>query len=858
MHATELRRAWTEFFVARGHTPVPSAGLIPHHPTAPMFTNAGMNQFVPYFLGEEEPPFTPPRATTVQKCVRAGGKHNDLDAIGRSLRHLSFFEMLGNFSFGDYFKAEAIPWAWEFVTDVLGLDGDRIWVTVHVSDDEAEAIWRDSVGFPADRIQRLDKDNFWEMGETGPCGPSSELFWDFGPDLGPDGGPANPVADQRYVEIWNLVFPQYFRQAGGELTDLANRGIDTGAGLERILGVLENSPSLYAADTLRAMVDRAEQLTGARLGAGDAQADVALRLLADHGRTMTFLVADGVNPSNEDRGYVLRRIIRRAVRFAYLLGVEKLVTPGLVERCVEVMGDAYPELRSERDRVERVITNEEERFRQTLKTGSGMLDDALEKLGTSTVLPGDVAFKLHDTFGFPLDVTKEVAAERGVEIDEAGFTSAMNEQRERARAARKAGKVDDALTARYREILDQAGPTEFTGYKEYESTARIVAVVDDELFLDRTPFYAEGGGQVGDTGTITTPTGTARVLDTTYALPGLTRHTVEIVDGDISQGQEAIAAIDVERREAIRRNHTGTHLLHWALREVLGPHVKQAGSYVGPDRLRFDFSHFEAVKPDELERIEDLVNERVLDDEPVRAFETSKDEAERIGAIAFFGDKYGDVVRVLEAGSRSTELCGGTHVDATGMIGPVRILNEGSIGSNLRRIEATTGMGTLERVRADEHLLERAASILRVRPDELPERLEKELESRRALEKELEALRRAAAGGEAKTLAASAVDGVVVARRDGVDPNGLRDLALAVRDQGARAVVLGGLPERGGVALVAAVTKDSGLKAGDLIADAARTVGGGGGKQPDVAVAGGKDPSKLDDALGQARAAAGI
>jgi alanyl-tRNA synthetase len=376
--------------------------------------------------------------------------------------------------------------------------------------------------------------------------------------------------------------------------------------------------------------------------------------------------------------------------------------------------------------------------------------------------------------------------------------------------------------------------------------------------LDRTPFYAEGGGQVGDTGTITTPTGTARVIDTTSALPGLTRHTVEVVDGDISQGQEAIASIDVERREAIRRNHTGTHLLHWALREVLGTHVKQAGSYVGPDRLRFDFSHFEAVKPEELERIEDLVNERVLDDEPVRAFETSKDEAERIGAIAFFGDKYGDVVRVLEAGSRSTELCGGTHVDATGMIGPVRILNEGSIGSNLRRIEATTGMGTLERVRADEHLLERAASILRVRPDELPERLEKELEARRALEKELESLRRAAAGGEAKALATSAVDGIVVARRDGVDPNGLRDLALAVRDQGTRAVVLGGVPERGGVALVAAVAKDSGLKAGDLIADAARTVGGGGGKQADVAVAGGKDPSKLDDALAQARAAAGI
>jgi alanyl-tRNA synthetase len=863
MNADQLRRAWTQFFVERQHTPVPASSLIPHHPTAPMFTNAGMNQFVPYFLGEEEPPFDPPRATSVQKSVRAGGKHNDLDAIGRSLRHLSFFEMLGNFSFGDYFKAEAIPWAWEFVTEVLGLDGDRIWVTVHTSDDEAEQIWRDSVGFPGERIQRLGKDNFWEMGETGPCGPSSELFWDFGPDMGPEGGPENPAAEQRYVEIWNLVFPQFFRQKNGELTDLARRGIDTGAGLERILGVLAGSPSLYAADTLSAMVDKAQELTGRRIGE-DPQADIALRLLADHGRTMTFLVTDGVNPSNEERGYVLRRIIRRAVRFAYLLGVEQLVTPGLIDRTIEVMGDAYPELRAERDRVEGVITREEERFRQTLKTGVSLLDDALERLPSGAPLPGDVAFKLHDTYGFPLDVTKEVAAERDVEVDQAGFDMAMTEQRDRARAARKTGSLDESTTARYREILEASGTTDFTGRQEYESKGRVLAVVegdDDtvEIFLDRTPFYAESGGQVGDTGRITTPTGTAEVVDTTNALPGLHRHVARMVEGEITEGQEATAAIDAERRDAIRRNHTATHLLHWALREVLGKDVKQQGSLVGPDYLRFDFSYHQAMTPEQVAAVEDLANAEVLHNDPVRHYETTKDEALAMGAIAFFGDKYGDVVRVLEAGRQSTELCGGTHVGATGDIGPIRITTESSIGANLRRIVATTGTGTLARMRQEEQLLASAAGLLGVAPDDVVEGVEKLRDELKGLRDELKVLRRQAAGAGAVELAANAIDGVVVARSDGGGRDDLKDLAVAVRQQpGIKAVVLIGEPETGGVALVAAVAKDGGFDAPTLIKEAATAVGGGGGGKGDIATAGGRDASKIDEALDLARVAAGL
>ncbi|HEY8523432.1 MAG TPA: alanine--tRNA ligase [Acidimicrobiales bacterium] len=857
--SAELRKAWDEFFTARGHTVVPSASLIPTHPSAPMFTNSGMMPFVPYFLGEEPVPFDPPRAVSTQRCVRAGGKHNDLDAIGRSPRHLSFFEMLGNFSFGEYFKEQAIPWAWEFVTEVLELDADRIWVTVHVDDDEAEQIWIDAAGFPAERIQRLEKDNFWEMGDTGPCGPSSEIFWDYGPKYGPGGGPANPEAEERYVEIWNLVFEQYLRRADGSLVDLPSKNIDTGAGFERMLAVLNDSPTLYSADTLASLVDEAQSVTGHRFGQSEL-GDIALRLMADHARTMTFLVADGVIPSNEDRGYVLRRIIRRAVRFAYLLGVEKPVLPRMVERTIDVMGDAYPVVRENHDLVVPIITREEEAFRRTLATGSQILDTQLDKLGQGATLPGDVAFQLHDTYGFPIEVTQEMAEMRGHGVDVAGFEAAMEEQRRRARAASKGGSVatGDEVDEQHR-LLREHGPTVFTGREEYETEATIIGIIGDGLYLDRTPFYAESGGQVGDTGTITTDTGVVDVIDTGYALPGLHQHTFKVREGTIEVGQRAVARIDGERRDAIRRNHTGTHILHWALRSVLGEHVKQQGSLVAPDRLRFDFSHFEPLTDDQIRAIEDLANREILGNAPVRHYETTMDEARKRGAIAFFGDKYGDIVRVLEAGENSIELCGGTHVRRLGDIGPLKIVSEQSIGSNLRRIEAVTGFGPIERLRQEEELVDRAAEALGAPADELPEAARRLRAEVKALRDELKELRRQAAGNQAVELAREAVDGVVVARVDGTERDDLRQLALAVRQQpGIRAAVIGGVPSGGGVGLVAAVAKDSGLKAGELIAEAARTVGGGGGKGPELAVAGGRDPSRLDEALDQVRAAAGL
>jgi alanyl-tRNA synthetase len=850
MHAQELRRAWTEFWTTRGHTDVPSAGLIPHHPTAPMFTNSGMMPFVSYFAGEEQVPWTPPRASSIQRCVRAGGKHNDLDDIGRSLRHLSFFEMLGNFSFGDYFKADAIRWAWEFSTEVLGLDGDRIWVTVHVDDDEAEQLWIDEVGFPASRIQRLDKDNFWEMGDTGPCGPSSELFWDFGPEWGPEGGPANPASEVRYVEFWNLVFQQFFRRDDGSLRPLDNQNIDTGAGLERILAITLGQASVFETDELASLVRRSEDLTGTKLGTS-AEADIALKLLADHARTMSFLVADGVVPSNEDRGFVLRRIIRRAIRFAYLLDVDRPITPALAEHTIELMGEAYPVLTEQADLITGTLAREEEQFRRTLRGGLAILDGALADLPAGAELPGAVAFQLHDTYGFPLEVTSEIVEDRGHPLDRDGFDVAMAEQRERARAAGKkgalaAGDEADAFAA----VLAEHGTTDFVGRETFDVEATVIGVVPaadgtHSVFLDRTPFYAESGGQVGDTGRLTAEGFVGEVRDAIYAVPGLVRHLVEVTEGELAVGATVRASIDVERRDAIRRNHTATHLYHYALREVLGTHVKQQGSMVAPDRLRFDFSHFEAVTPDQIRAIEDLVNADVLANEPVHHFETTKDEATKLGAIAFFGEKYGDLVRVLEAGPHSTELCGGTHVRRTGDIGPSKIVSESSIGSNLRRIEAITGFGPIDRIRVEEAELNDAASRIGVPRPELLDGIDKRLAELKELRDEVKALKAKLATGGADDLAAQAVDGVVVARVDGLARDDLRSLGVAVRDRdGVRGVVLLGAPEGGGVALVAAVTPDSGLDAGALIADAARTVKGGGGKHP--------------EALDQARAAAGI
>jgi alanyl-tRNA synthetase len=867
MDANGLRRTWNEFFAAKQHALVASASLIPTHPTAPMFTNSGMMQFVPYFLGEEAVPFSPARAASVQKCVRAGGKHNDLDAIGRTPRHLSFFEMLGNFSFGDYFKTEAITWGWELLTEVLGIDADRLWVTVHVSDDEAERIWREGVGVPGERIQRLDKDNFWEMGDVGPCGPSSEIFWDYGPEQGPDGGPANPEAENRYVEIWNLVFPQYFREADRTLSDLPRKGIDTGAGLERMLTALSGTHTVYEVDPLDRLVEVAQSLTGTRLGADD-RSDVALKVLADHARTMTFLVADGVVPSNEDRGYVLRRIIRRAVRYAYLLGVERDLTSGLVDAVVDTMGESYPELVVGRDHLAATIGREEERFRQTLKRGSTLLDNRLATVAEGGTLPGDVAFDLYETYGFPLEVTQEIAGEQGIAVDDGGYREALRRAQEISKASSRTGNAYTDLTS-FQEVLDQFGVTEFTGREEHESKATVLAVVPGDegpdhedtvsIFLDRTPFYAESGGQVGDTGWIETDEGRAEVLDTTYALPGLHRHHARVLEGSIEPGQIVTALIDGDRRDAIRRNHTGTHVLHWALRQVLGEEVKQQGSYVGPDRLRFDFGPADALTIDQIRRIEDLANAEILSNEPVRHYETTKAHAAELGAIAFFGDKYGEIVRVLEAGRRSTELCGGTHVRALGDIGPIKIVSEASIGSNLRRLEAVTGTGPIERLRLEEEQLRQVAELLNVPVSEVVDGARKRLDEVRSLRREIEALKKKIAAAEAVALADEAVDGVVVARVDDVSREALRDMAVSLRERpGVRAVVLGGAPGGGGAALVAAVSPDSGLDASGLLEEGKRLIKGGGGKDPLLSVAGGKDAGGIDEALQKARSAAGL
>jgi alanyl-tRNA synthetase len=868
MDANELRRAFTQYFVDRGHTAVSSAGLIPHHPLAPLFTNAGMNQFIPYFLGEQPPPF--PRATSIQKCVRIRGKHDDIDLVGRTTRHLTFFEMLGNFSFGDYFKAEAIPYAWELLTGPLGLDGDRLWVSVFVDDDDAASIWRDRVGVPDDRIQRMVDDNFWEMGDTGPCGPCSEIYYDRGPDWGPGGGPAGGGGEERFVEIWNLVFMQFDRQADGNLVPLPRPNIDTGAGLERVLMVVQDVPSIWETDVLRPIIAQAEALTGRTYGE-DAETDVALRILADHARSVSFLISDGVFPSNEDRGYVLRRLLRRAVRQAYLLGVERRVTPDLVAATVAVMGAAYPDLARNRDFVAGVAEREEDRFRATLRAGLNMLEAELGG-GVDTV-SGPVAFRLHDTHGFPIELTREIAAERGAGVDEAGFEAAMRRQREQSRqggreSADAAGQRFDA----YRKLVEETGPTRFVGYTDTRATARVLQVLaavtgsaDEqgdgkgtpvEIFLDTTPFYAEGGGQVGDTGFIETDTGRARVLDTTSALPGLTRHVAVIEEGEIHPGQIATASIDSERRAAIRRNHTATHLLHWALRRVLGEHVKQQGSLVAPDRLRFDFTHYGPLTTDEIAQIEDLVNAQILADDDVVVEVMRKVDADAAGAIAFFEEKYGDEVRVVAAGPESLEFCGGTHVARLGQIGPVEIVSEGSIGSNLRRIEATTGTVTLARLRQAERQIAEAARLLRARPDELTTAVERKLTDLRDTEGRLRAARQAALAGQAHTLAAGAVDGWLVARADGLDPAQLQTLAQQVRDAGhLQTVVLGGSPDGSRAALVALTAKGGPRTAPELLSEAARTVdGGGGGKNPESATAGGRNAGRLDEALDLIRA----
>ena len=859
--ADALRAAFQDFFAARGHARVPSASLIPHDPTV-LFTVAGMVPFKPYFLGDEAPPS--PRAVSVQKCARAGGKHNDLDDVGRTKRHLVFFEMLGNFSFGDYFKSDAIPWSWDLVTNVFGFDGDRLWITVHESDDEAEAIWHEQVGVPMSRIQRLgDADNFWQMGETGPCGPCSEIHIDRGPEFGPDGGPLHDPAGDRFLEFWNLVFMQYNQGPDGVRTPLPRPSIDTGAGLERILALVQGVDSVWETDVLAPLVEHAGRLAGAAYRVGDYadRASFSLRVLAEHARSSTMLVSDGVFPSNEGRGYVLRRIIRRAVRHAYLLGTQRPVMPELAGTAIGIMGAAYPELRANEDFITGVLAKEEEGFRRTLTTGLAILEDEIAGR-TGGVLGGGSAFLLHDTYGFPLELTQEITQERGMSVDVAAFETEMAAQRARAKAARRAVANDDERVRAYRDVVEAHGTTRFVGYEVDAADATILQVIDGteegtvEIFLDVTPFYAESGGQVGDRGSITGDGVEIAVHDTTFAVPGLRRHLGRVVRGVPTPGAAVRAAIDVPARAATRRNHTATHVLHLALRRVLGDHVKQAGSLVAPDRLRFDFSHYAAVGADEIREIERIANEEVLANSDVRAYETSKDEATARGAIAFFGDKYGDVVRVLEAGN-SIELCGGTHVAATGDIGLIKIVSEGSIGSNLRRIEAVTGANAVRWAHGVTRVLDEAAGLVGATAGTIVDGVRRAVAELEEAREEIRRLRQEAARAGAADIASRARDGIVVERLDGLAAGDLREVALAVRAApGMRAVVLVGATTSGGVALVAAVAPGTPGGAGPLIAAAARAVGGGGGGKGDVASAGGKHPERIDEALAMAREAA--
>ena len=850
MKARELRSAFTTFFEKRGHEVVPSSSLIPHDDTI-LFTNAGMVPFKNYFLGVENPPYK--RATTVQKCVRAGGKHNDLDEVGRTSRHLTFFEMMGNFSFGDYFKEDAIPLAWEFITDVLQLDPERLWVTVHHSDDEAAQIWEEKVGVPQDRIQRLDEDNWWRMADTGPNGPCSEIFWDKGEKYGPPGGPENPDSDERYVEIWNLVFMQYDQQADGEQIPLPKPSIDTGAGLERVLSVIQNVDAVWELDEFQKLLESAEETTGVSKDAGHSTL-ISLQILVDHARSSTFLINDGVIPSNEDRGYVLRRIVRRAVRHAYLLGVETPVMSELADAVITLMDDAYPDLAENRKLIKDTLQREEEGFRKTLSAGMKILEGHLSQIRETETLSGKVAFQLHDTYGFPMELTQEIAAERKIPIDIKQFNDAMNLQRERGKAESTIRSGSSNLDPLLQKAIEKLPTTTFEGHDKHESTAEILHLDDNFVVLDKTPFYAEAGGQVGDTGIITNDNGTLTIINTTSTPSGHYLHAIQHLDGLIKIGDTATATIEGKRRLKIQRHHTGTHLLHWALRTVLGDHVKQQGSWVGPERLRFDFSHFAALTKDEIQEIEDLVNREIFSGSTVEIVETTMEDAKELGALAFFGDKYGDEVRVLKAGEFSVELCGGTHVHNLSDIGPMKILSEGSIGSNIRRIEAVSGLGTIDLIRKQQDLIEEVSNDLGVPSSGLIEGVAKKNREIDELTIELGGLRKSIIQSSLGTLLGQAKDGIIAEQVDGLGREDMRDLIFSLcKSEDIKAVILGVALESGGVALAAGVPIGSNLDASDLISESTKLIKGGGGKGKEFAIAGGKDSAALKEAIQLAR-----
>ncbi|HET9818902.1 MAG TPA: alanine--tRNA ligase [Rhodanobacteraceae bacterium] len=865
MKTAEIRARFLEFFRDRGHTIVPSAPLVPANDPTLLFTNSGMVQFKNVFLGSEKLPYV--RAVDVQRCLRAGGKHNDLDSVGYTARHHTFFEMLGNWSFGDYFKKEAIEWAWELLTRTFKLPPEKLWVTVYHTDDESYAIWKDVIGVPAERIVRIGdnkgapfaSDNFWQMADTGPCGPCTEIFYDHGAEVA--GGPPGSEDGEgdRYVEIWNLVFMQFDRADDGTLSPLPAPCVDTGMGLERLAAVLQGVHSNYEIDLFQRLIAAAQKLTGCK----DVE-DKSLRVIADHIRACAFLIVDGVLPSNEGRGYVLRRIIRRALRHGWMLGVRgeffwKMVAPLAAE-----MGEAYPDLVKRRAFVEEALRAEERRFGETLEHGMKVFDEVAAK--TDRTIPGEDAFRLYDTFGFPVDLTADIARERGLGVDMAGFERAMEAQRERARAASKF-ESKAQLPA---EVASRLAPTQFLGYEALEvKDCRILAIVREgraidalalggsaAIILDRTPFYAESGGQVGDAGALEHAAGRFIVHDT-RKLAGQFHGHIGDWNGDspLRVGDSVLARVDAARRQTTVLNHSATHLLHAALRETLGEHVTQKGSLVAPDRLRFDFSHFQPVNPDELRRIEDRVNEQIRRNEPAEIRRMAYDEAIASGAMALFGEKYGDEVRVLRMGDFSTELCGGTHVARTGDIGLFKIVSESGVASGVRRIEAVTGAGAMAHVAGEEQSLHEIAGLLSSGAGEAVDKLRHLLDRQKKLERELESTKARAAGAATDDLAANAKDvagiKLVAARVDGMDARALREAVDGLKRKLGDCVVLLASGRDGKASLVggvggAALGK---VKAGEMVSHVAQQIGGKGGGRPDMAQGGGADSPALDHAL---------
>jgi alanyl-tRNA synthetase len=848
--------------------------LIPNDPTM-LLTLAGMVQFKPYFLGEAIPDH--PRAASVQKCART----NDIENVGKTTRHFTVFEMLGNFSFGDYFKRDAIAWAWELSTSPpphgFGFAPERIWATVYEEDDEAERLWLSETDVPAARIVRRGKaDNFWSLGGAGPCGPSSELYYDRGPEHGEDGGPE--VDEDRYLEFWNLVFMQYERDdAYHILGELPKQNIDTGMGFERMAMLLQDVPNAFETDVVRPMVDRASELTSVAYGDGERE-DVMLRIIAEHARAATFLIADGVLPSNEARGYVLRRLLRRAIRNVRKLGTERPIMRTMTETVIDTLGDAWPELRQQAKLITRVAMAEEEGFSRTLRSGMIMLDAAVaeaKRSGAST-LSGATAFTLHDTYGFPVDLTIEIAREQGLDLDRDAFAAAMEEQRARARRALKRG-ADAGIPAEvYRTAGERAGGVEFLGYVTEQAETRIGAIIggdglldragegdEVQLVLERTPFYAEGGGQLGDHGSIASETGRVLVTDTTHPVEGVIVHHGRVVAGEFVAGQDAYAEIDHARRASIRRGHTATHILHASLKDVLGDHAAQTGSAIDAGRFRFDFPHFEAVARDQLAAVENLVNTRIAADPQVSTVEMTQEQARQIGAVALFGERYGDRVRVVEIGDYSRELCGGTHVGHAGEIGLFTILTEGSIAANVRRIEAITGPEALAFLSRERLVADEVARLLKVSTGEVVDRVAGLLDRLRAAEKELARTRTEVLLASAGSLAAGVerVDGagIVAVAVEGADLPGLRSLALEVRNRlGSGVVVLGTATAEGTAQLVAAVSSDlagRGVSAREVLQPGARLVGGGAGGKGDIAQAGGREGTHLADALEAVRVA---